>query len=92
MENYLKEISEIVSLPFNEVIKDTKILQIGSQIIYISNYKKIINYGSNSIDLKLTKSTLHIEGENLMIKQMNKGEIVIVGQIYCTVDGNYVKK
>lgn len=92
MENYLKEISEIVSLPFNEVIKDTKILQIGSRIIYISNYKKIINYGSNSIDLKLIKSTLHVEGENLMIKQMDKGEIVIVGQIYCTVDGNYVKK
>ncbi len=92
MQNYIKEIINICGLPFDEIMSMHKVLQIGSHIVYIANYKKILSYGDNSIDLKLSKGMLRIEGEELKIKQMDKGEIVICGKIKGVWDGDYDKK
>lgn len=92
MQNYIKEIIGICGLPFNEIIGVHRVLQIGSQIVYVSNYKKIISYGSQCITLKLSKGTIKIEGGDLIIKQMDKGEIIIYGKISAILDGDYEKK
>lgn len=92
MQNYIKEIIDICGLPFNEIMSVHKVLQIGSKIIYVANYKKILNYGDTCIDLKLNKGILRIEGEGLRIKQMDKGEIIINGNIKGVWDGDYGKK
>ena len=92
MQNYIKEIIGICGLPFNEVMSLHRVLQIGKNIVYVSNYKKIISYGSQCITLKLSKGTIKIEGEDLKIKQMDKGEIIIYGKISAILDGDYEKK
>lgn len=92
MQNYIKEIMDICGLPFDEVTHLHRVLQVGSQIVYVSNYKKIISYGSQCITLKLSKGIIKIEGDDLIIKQMDKGEIIIYGKISAILDGDYEKK
>lgn len=92
MQNYIKEIIGICGLPYNEITSEYKILQIGSKAIYVSNYKKIISYGDNCISLKVKSGAIRIDGEDLKIKQMDKGEIIISGRIYGVWDGAYGEK
>ncbi len=92
MDNYLEELSNICGLPFNETLKDVKIIQLGFRILFISNYKKIINYASNSIDLKVKGEILKIAGNDLKIKQMNSNEMIVLGNIYSLSLGDYEKK
>ena len=82
MENYIKEVINICRLPFDEISRDYKVIMLGGKAIYICNYKKIIDYSSNKVVLKIKNNTLEISGDVLEINQINKGEIVISGKIY----------
>lgn len=81
MDNLINEIIDICKLPFDEVGKKFKVVQVGENIIYISNYMKLLDYSLNKIALKVKKDILEINGENLKISLMNKKEIVINGKI-----------
>lgn len=90
MNNYIKELADICGLPFGEIIKDTKVIALDMKVLYISNYKKIISYSTTKIDLKVKKDVIHILGENLIIKQMDKGELIVLGKINSFSVGDYV--
>lgn len=92
MENYFKEIVEICGLPFNEVLKDVKIILIGGKALYVSNYKKIVTYSKESIDLRVKGDIIHISGENMLVKQLDKNEIIISGKICGVMVGDYARK
>ena len=81
MNNYIKEIVEICKLPFSEIKDDYKILQVGSKLIYVCNFKRIIDYSDSRIVLKIKNNTLEIVGSGLKIKQIEKSEIIISGFI-----------
>ena len=81
MENYINEIIEICKLPLNEICDDFKIICVKNKIVYICNFKKILDYTHERIIVKTNKNNLTVSGENLEIKQMNKGEIVLTGEI-----------
>ena len=49
--------------------------------IHIYRYLELSKLSSQEIILKMEGFTLNIDGENLFIKQMNKDEILINGQI-----------
>lgn len=89
MQNYLQEISNICNLPFDEVIKDFKVVWLGGRGVYLSNFKKLLNYSDRHIILKLHNDILNIWGENIQINQINQHEIVINGRIntICIGDG-----
>lgn len=82
MENYLDEIINACKLPFSEVVTEFKVIQIGNKIIYIGNFKKILDYSNNRVALKTSKEVVEIVGNNLLISQINKNEIIIKGDIY----------
>lgn len=81
MNNYIKELASICKLPFNEISRDFKIIQLGSKSIYVSNYIKIIDYSTEKLVLKVKNNTLEIVGSNLFISQIDKSEIVVKGNI-----------
>lgn len=81
MNNYINELASVCKLPFNEVLNDFKIIQIGSRVIYVSNYIKIIDYSVEKVVLKIKNNTFEINGSDLFISQINKKEIVIKGNI-----------
>ncbi|MBQ7351896.1 MAG: YabP/YqfC family sporulation protein [Clostridia bacterium] len=84
MENYIQELSKICKLSFDEVTKNFKIIQLGSYGVYVCNYLKLLDYSSEKIVLKIKHNILEIVGEDLLIAQINKGEIVIRGKIFST--------
>ena len=92
MENYINELYSICKLPLAEINNKFKIVQVGDSIVYISNYLKLIDYGNEKIVLKVKNNLLEICGENLMISQLNKNEIIISGRIYSSVLGDYNAK
>ena len=81
MDNYIDEMASICTLPFEEVSKSFKLIWFGCNGLYVSNFKKIIDYRKEMVVLKITNNNLEISGEDLNISLINKGEIIIKGNI-----------
>ena len=81
MDNFIKEITSVAKLPFNEIMKDFKVIMISNKVLYVSNYVKILDYSDEKLVLKVYNNILEIHGSDLFISQINKNEIVIKGII-----------
>lgn len=81
MDNYVAELLDVCKLPLAEINNKFKIIQVGTSIVYVSNYIKLIDYGDSRVVLKVKNNTLEIVGENLMLSLINKNEIIISGVI-----------
>ncbi len=81
MDNYISELASICKLPFEDITKNFKLIWFGSTGLYVANYKRIIDYNSDKVVLKINNNTLEIFGENICISLINKGEILIKGNI-----------
>ena len=81
MNNLINEMVNICGLPYSEVNKYPKIVQIGNKLIYINNFLRIIDYSSTRLLLKIKNNFFEILGEDFEIKQLNKGEILVTGNI-----------
>jgi sporulation protein YqfC len=94
LENYIKELINVCKLPFDEITKNFKLIWFGNNGLYVSNFKKIIDYRQESIVLSIKNNTLEIKGSELKISQINKGEMVVIGKINYVALGvnNEVKK
>lgn len=77
----MKELSKICKLPFEEISKSFKLIWFGLSGLYVSNFKKIIDYRREFVVLKIPNNTIEIAGQNLEISLINKGELVISGNI-----------
>ena len=77
----MKELSKICKLPFEEITKSFKLIWFGLSGLYVSNFKKIIDYRREFVVLKIPNNTIEIAGQNLEISLINKGELVISGNI-----------
>ena len=73
--------ANICKLPFEQISKSFKLIWFGVNGLYISNFKKIIDYRKEMIVLKISNNTLEISGNDLNISLINKGEILITGNI-----------
>ncbi len=80
MNSIIEELSKYLSVPFNEVL-DFKYVVINNNIVNISGYKKILTYSTEKVALSVKKNELIIEGNDLKIKELDKGNIVLVGKI-----------
>ncbi len=83
MNNYFEEIINICKMPLKEITDELKIIQIGNRALYISNFKKLLEYGGEKITLKTKTGNFVIEGNDLFIRQANKGELMVSGNIMC---------
>ena len=83
MENYIREIIDICKLPFGEIVKELKVVQLGNTAIYVCNFKKILDYTIDRVVLKCYKGVVEILGNDLTISMINKNEIVVKGLIKC---------
>ena len=79
MKGFISEISEITGLPFEEIKKDFRIVQVGSKSIHIMNYSKILSYSNEQLILKIPNNKLEISGYNFEIKELNRREILLKG-------------
>ena len=92
MDNYINELIDICKLPINEINNKFKIIYLGGDILYVSNYIKLLDYGCEKVVLKVKGNTIEILGLSLVIKLLNKKEILISGKIYSVSMGNVYDK
>lgn len=92
MNNFINEIVELSKIPINEISSDFKLIMIGHRVVYVSNFKKIIEYGSSAINIKTKSGVCSVCGSNLSIVQINKGELIIKGEIDCCGDMEMYEK
>lgn len=90
MNNFDEELLKVAKLPFNEILKDFKIIMLSNKLLYISNFLKVLEYSNEKIVIKVKKSQkVQIEGAGLIICQINKGELMIKGEInICNLGDN----
>lgn len=74
-------ISDSLELP-KEVTLNIPILMVtGKNDIYIENHKGIIEYSNEILRINSEIGIIKITGKNLYIKEINKEEIFIVGDV-----------
>ncbi len=81
MINFLDEFSKMIDLPMNEVIGNYAYFNMGGKLLYVQNYLKIISYSKERMVLKTKKDIINIEGVNLLIKELEKKNLVVSGKI-----------
>ena len=81
MINYVSEMAEELGISINDTKNYITFSSIGGKILVINNYLKIITYSTSKVVLKAKDNVLNIEGENIVIKELNKNSICLVGNI-----------
>lgn len=76
-----RSIVEALDLPKEVILDLPKIIMIGTHQLSIENHKGILEHTSDRIRINTKVGILRITGENLMIKNIIKEEIVIAGEI-----------
>ncbi|MDF2674820.1 MAG: yqfC [Clostridiales bacterium] len=79
--NIKSRLSESLELP-KEVILNIPILKlIGKNDIYIENHRGIIEYSNEVLRINSEIGIIKILGKNLYIKEINKEELFITGDV-----------
>lgn len=79
--NIKSRISESLELP-KEVILNIPVLKVvGKNDIYIENHKGIVEYSSEILRINSEIGIIKIVGKNLYIKEINREELFILGDI-----------
>ena len=81
MINFIDEFAKFIDLPLEEVMSNYKYINVGGKLVCIQNYTKIISYSKEKIVLKSKRTVLNIEGENLIIKELEKSNLIVSGKI-----------
>lgn len=87
MTEFFEELTNIVGLPFDELASGYKLELVAGKALSVTNYKKILIYTKNKIVLSLKHGIIEILGENLTIKQLDIGSIIVSGIIHSISDG-----
>ncbi len=82
MANIIKEaINKKLDMPLAALYNLPYVELTGNREVLIENHKGIIEYGSEQIRVKGATVDVKVEGVNLFLKKLNKGAIVVAGEI-----------
>ncbi|TFB24843.1 sporulation protein YqfC [Filobacillus milosensis] len=70
-----------LQLPADIVYDYPRITLIGDIHLYIENHQGLLTFESDLIEVKQPSGMIRVEGENLVIKNLLRKEIVIEGKI-----------
>ncbi|MEC0230322.1 MULTISPECIES: sporulation protein YqfC [Paenibacillus] len=73
--------AKILDLP-QDVVQDVpRITMIGNVQLYVENHRGVLHFSSENLKLELTKGTLEVFGQNLVIRAILSEEVFIEGII-----------
>lgn len=81
MFSFFEEIAKLSGMSYDVFNNNFKIINFGNKVIFIQQYKNIITFENVEITIKLKHGIVKVLGENLKIKNMNEGSIIISGNI-----------
>ncbi len=79
LDNIKASISDVLELPKDVMLNLPKINIVGNNQMYVENHRGIIEYTSQRIRINSTIGIIRILGNSMVIKNIEKNEIVITG-------------
>lgn len=79
--NLKDKIGKLLEIP-QDVIKDVPKITILGDIIFVENYKNIILYEKENIQITTSIGTLKIDGKNFKIREITTDDILISGTFF----------
>jgi sporulation protein YqfC len=76
-----KMAAEMLDVPKDSVLDVPRITLIGGLQLYVENYRGIVEFRDDLLRLALSEGQLHVNGKELVIKQIFPTEVVIEGSI-----------
>ena len=80
-EGILEKTAEVFDLPGNLVAGLPRVELVGNRELRMENHRGILAYGTEEIHISGGKLILKIRGEDLELRSMNAGELLITGLI-----------
>ncbi len=87
MFNFFDEISQLTGLPFDNLSKGFRLINLSNRALYVEGYTGLIDAENGEMNIKLKKGIVRLTGKNLKIKNLNLGSLLVVGEIQ-TVEMN----
>lgn len=81
MGAFLETIAASTGLPFETIMSSFKIIMLSVKSIYVEGTVKISSYSKEEISIKVKGGFVIISGEDLKIKEYNKNDVYISGNI-----------
>ena len=78
-EGILKKTAEVFDLPGDLVAGLPRVELVGNRELRMENHRGILAYGTEEIHISGGKLILKIRGEDLELRSMNAGELLITG-------------
>lgn len=80
--SFLEKISQLFSLPADAVAGLPLIELIGDRQLRVENHRGILAYDPREIHIGGGRVAIRVRGLELELKVMNRGELLITGQIF----------
>ncbi len=81
MFQFLEELCEVTGSDARDIDDDFKVVMLGNNILYVSNFIKILSYDNTNLSLKIKDNIFNVEGYKLSIKQLSGKEIIVKGYV-----------
>ena len=82
------DFTDSFQLPKDVIYRDSLISLTGQRELYLENHKKLLNYTTEEIKIRLYHGSLCITGKNLAISYNTNEELKITGKISSISFGN----
>ena len=81
MLQFLEELCEVTISDVRDIDSDFKVVMLGCNILYVSNFIKILSYDNENLALKIKENIFNVEGVKLSIQRLSGKEIIVKGHI-----------
>jgi len=80
-ESLKRRLAEALELP-KEIVLDLPVVTvIGNEEAFLANHKGVLEYATHGVRIKTTLGEFKIVGSDLVLKEINAENIVIIGKI-----------
>ena len=74
--------AELLDLPADVVAGLPRITLTGSRALLVENHRGILSYSDREIEVNGGAVAIRLEGDGLVLRAMNAGELLITGEIF----------
>ena len=81
INRFIGDIAKLSGLPVDEILGGFRIVMMSDRAVYIEGINKIITLSKECVVFKLQKGCIKVNGNNLVIQDLNIGSVMLVGKI-----------
>ena len=81
MFSFFSDILERTGLETSCVLDGFRLVNFSNKAVYLEGFLKIITFENTNISFKMKKGILKINGEDLIIKNLNSNTVLVCGSI-----------